>query len=900
MAHISLKTKFGFVLAGTALTLGLIMYMNFETSDTVASQIEHVKMESVPRFVEASALEARFGAMARLIEDAVVIGDPALLDASDAEKVLFVEHLRQLLALASETEQSTLIELERDLDQYHTKAGELAELLLAGEEEGEGLGFLSSDETSQLAGTVIELREDLETRLDALAQTRKADLDLELNKTEEEVRARVQTTLLVGLLFLAALAVVFLVLTSRIVSPIRVLSSATAEVAKGHLDTQLHFPSTSRDEVGNLVESFQTMTKSLKETTVSRDYVDNIIKSMGNSLIVLDSGATIQMVNQTTIQLLGLENDELVGRPFQEILSPDSTLVESEIKHLAGEEITANLEEIFVDKRGQLIPVSIVAAALRSVGSDVEGYVCVAQDLTERKQREEELRRAKDSAEEANRAKSSFLANMSHELRTPLNAIIGYSEMLQEDAQDEGFDAFVPDLEKINGSGKHLLALINDVLDLSKIEAGRMELYIEQFDIRPLVEDVAATVRPLVEQNNSILELKIGEVGQMATDQTKLRQNLINLLSNAAKFTSRGRVSVEVDKELVAGKTWIVFQVADTGVGMTREQQEKVFEAFTQADLSTTRQFGGTGLGLAITQHFCRMMEGEILLESEAGKGSTFTMRLPAKVGPVSGSLSSTLEQGEVTVDDGEVILVIDDDEAARDIVLRYLTKEGFDAITANGGLEGLEKARQLRPAAITLDVSMPDMDGWSVLQELKKDEDLAEIPVILLTMVDDHSRGYTLGAADYLDKPIDRDRLISALRRHVPEMSARIMVVEDDANTRAMMKRVLEKEGWQVAEADNGRAAIDSIARELPDLILLDLMMPELDGFDVVEELQKHEDWRDIPVVVVTAKQLSSQERERLKGHVDGVLEKGSYSQAQLLEFVSGSLKRSVHVVAS
>ena len=489
---------------------------------------------------------------------------------------------------------------------------------------------------------------------------------------------------------------------------------------------------------------------------------------------------------------------------------------------------------------------------------------------------------------------------MSHELRTPLNAIIGYSEMLQEDAQDEGFDAFVPDLEKINGSGKHLLALINDVLDLSKIEAGRMELYIEQFDIRPLVEDVAATVRPLVEQNNSILELKIGEVGQMATDQTKLRQNLINLLSNAAKFTSRGRVSVEVDKELVAGKTWIVFQVADTGVGMTREQQEKVFEAFTQADLSTTRQFGGTGLGLAITQHFCRMMEGEILLESEAGKGSTFTMRLPAKVGPVSGSLSSTLEQGEVTVDDGEVILVIDDDEAARDIVLRYLTKEGFDAITANGGLEGLEKARQLRPAAITLDVSMPDMDGWSVLQELKKDEDLAEIPVILLTMVDDHSRGYTLGAADYLDKPIDRDRLISALRRHVPEMSARIMVVEDDANTRAMMKRVLEKEGWQVAEADNGRAAIDSIARELPDLILLDLMMPELDGFDVVEELQKHEDWRDIPVVVVTAKQLSSQERERLKGHVDGVLEKGSYSQAQLLEFVSGSLKRSVHVVAS
>jgi CheY-like chemotaxis protein len=256
--------------------------------------------------------------------------------------------------------------------------------------------------------------------------------------------------------------------------------------------------------------------------------------------------------------------------------------------------------------------------------------------------------------------------------------------------------------------------------------------------------------------------------------------------------------------------------------------------------------------------------------------------------------------QSEVTVDDGEVILVIDDDKAARDIVLRYLTKEGFDAIAANGGLEGLEKARQLRPAAITLDVSMPDMDGWTVLQELKKDEDLAQIPVVLLTMVDDHSRGYTLGAADYLDKPIDRDQLISALRRHVTEVSAHIMVVEDDANTREMMKRVLEKEGWQVAEAEKGRAAIDSIARELPDLILLDLMMPELDGFDVVEELQKHEDWRLIPVVVVTAKQLSSPERERLNGYVDGVLEKGSYSQAQLLEFVSSSLKRSVRIAAS
>ena len=902
MAQFSLRTKFGFVLVGAALAVGLIMYTNFQTSNIVPARLEQVKEESVPRFTHASALEARFDVMARLIEDAVVIGEPALLNASDGEKSLLVEHLRRLMALTPEAELSDLQDLERDVDQYQIKARELAKLVLASEAEGEDLGFLSTEETSQLAAAVAESRTDLDSRLQILIRDRQLALDVELGHTGDEVRSRVRATLLVGILILALFTVVFVLLTNRIVSPIRMLSEAMAGVAKGQLETDLDIPSNSRDEVGDLVESFQTMTKSLKETTVSRNYVDNIIRSMGNSLIVLDADVNIKMVNQTTTRLLGLDPEELIERPFQEILAPESRLIESEIEQLSGDEVTDSLEEIYLDKHGRHIPVAIVAAALKHDEGGIQGYVCVAQDLTERKQREDELREAKDAAEQSSRAKSSFLANMSHELRTPLNAIIGYSEMLQEDASDQGNDEFVTDLGQIHGSGKHLLSLINDILDLSKIEAGRMELYIERFEAGALVEEVVATVEPLVKQSNNVLELEISDgVGQMVTDQTKLRQNLMNLLSNAAKFTTGGNIYIKVERQSENEKEWIVFQITDTGVGMTEEQMSNVFQAFAQADLSTTRKFGGTGLGLAITRHFCQMMGGEILLRSEPEKGSTFTMRLPAEAGSVSSSPSSTEnDENEINLEQGEVILVIDDDEAARQIVMRYLTKEGFSAVAAKDGLEGLEKARQLRPSAITLDVSMPTMDGWTVLQELKKDEDLAHIPVIMVTMVDDHSKGYALGAADYLEKPVSNDRLIAALSQQIPELSGRILVVEDDANTRAMMKRALEKEGWQVAEAENGREAMDAVARRPPDLILLDLMMPELDGFDVVEKLQKHEDWRDIPVVVVTAQQLSSGERGRLGEHVEGILEKGSYSRAQLLEFVSDSLKRSVSVATS
>jgi signal transduction histidine kinase/DNA-binding response OmpR family regulator len=484
--------------------------------------------------------------------------------------------------------------------------------------------------------------------------------------------------------------------------------------------------------------------------------------------------------------------------------------------------------------------------------------------------------------EVASRHKSEFLANMSHELRTPLNAIIGYSEMLQEEAQDQGAQAFVPDLEKIHAAGKHLLELINAVLDLSKIEAGKMELYLETFEVPPLVRDVAAVLGPLAQKNQNRLEVHCApDVGAMRADLTKLRQALFNLVSNACKFTERGSVTLAVSRDTAESGDGIVFAVRDTGIGMTSEQMARLFQEFAQADASTTRRFGGTGLGLALSRRLCRMMGGDITVASEPGHGSTFTIRLPAEVrestrdAPASGARESGLA-GSSTV------LVIDDDGAVRDLMARFLGKEGFRVATAPGGEEGLRLARETRPDVITLDVLMPGMDGWSVLAALKADAALADIPVVMLTMLDDRNLGYALGAADYLTKPIDRERLVAVLghyRRDLP-----VLVVDDDADFRELARRILEREGYAVIEAVNGRAALDRLRDTTPSVILLDLMMPEMDGFDFVAAARENAAWRALPIVVITAKDLTPEDHERLNGYVSRVLQKGGLTRDTLL----------------
>ena len=548
--------------------------------------------------------------------------------------------------------------------------------------------------------------------------------------------------------------------------------------------------------------------------------------------------------------------------------------------------LSTHTEMTALRRAGHEFPVEVAISPMESDQTFTFSYFI--RDITERKAAEAELQRAKEEAEVANQAKSAFLANMSHELRTPLNAIIGYSEMLQEEAEDAGQDDFVPDLEKIQAAGKHLLALINNILDLSKVEAGKMELFLETFDVATVVRDVVSTVRPLAQKHSNALEVACAPtVGTMRADVTKVRQALFNLLSNACKFTEQGAIRLDAAREARDGREWLRFRVADTGIGMSPQQVERVFEPFTQADASTTRKFGGTGLGLAITRRFCQMMGGDVAVESTVGEGTTFTITLPAEVVDTRAEKPTPPRAVPETApaSGGTTVLVIDDDPAVHDLLRRYLSKEGFRVAGATGGAEGIEVAHTLRPDAIVLDVMMPTMDGWAVLTALKADRAVADIPVIMLTIVDDKNLGFAQGASEYLTKPIDRDRLVSVIAkyRHA-HTTPTVLIVEDDAATRDMLRRLLEKESWTVAEAENGRVALERLAEARPALLLLDLMMPEMDGFELVAEMQRHEEWRTIPIVVVTAKDVTNADRLRLRGYVEKILQKGAYSRSELL----------------
>ncbi len=641
------------------------------------------------------------------------------------------------------------------------------------------------------------------------------------------------------------------------------------------------------------------------------------------SIIAADPQGKITLFNRGAERMLGYAAREVLGKrtPLDFHAADEIKAQCAEIEEIthrpvqgvdlflyyAQHQVSEEREWTYIRKDGMPVPVSMSVTGIYTGKKELTGFLCAAMDITQRKIQEESVREAMKAAEAANRTKSTFLANMSHELRTPLNAIIGYSEMLEEEAEDLELESFVADLRKIHTAGKHLLALINDVLDLSKIEAGKADLFIERFPIEGMIRDVIATISPLIEKKANRLELNLARtLGDLTADLTRTRQVLFNLLSNAAKFTEKGTITVEAFPELSPAGEMIVFKVRDTGIGMTGDQLTRIFDPFVQADASTTKQFGGTGLGLTISRTFCRMMGGEITVESEHGRGSTFTVKLPREVKPKPKAAESELKRTKPKPREGaavkhgpNAVLAIDDDPAVHEMLSKYLEKEGFEVISALSGEEGLRLAKEAKPIAITLDIIMPGMDGWAVLGGLKADPETASIPVVILTIEENRNLGFTLGASDYLVKPVSRVQLFDTLRKYRHgRVSGRVLVVEDEKATREMVVRFIQKDGWEVAEAGDGREALDRIAERKPDIIFLDLMMPVMDGFEFIREMRANPELHSIPVVVVTAKDLTPEEHEWLNGDVCRVFRKGSFSRDGLLQEIRETILSEVQLV--
>ncbi|HXE29582.1 MAG TPA: PAS-domain containing protein [Stellaceae bacterium] len=553
-----------------------------------------------------------------------------------------------------------------------------------------------------------------------------------------------------------------------------------------------------------------------------------------------------------------------------------------------GEDVDIEEE---VKKRLATVGQRVTFERVRPDGSIIEihrnpipggGFIAIFTDITERKKAELALMEAKQAAEAASRTKSDFLANMSHELRTPLNAIIGYSQMLQEEAGDEGHDDYLPDLAKIENAGTHLLNLINGILDLSKIEAGRMTVFIEKVTVPSVLAEVRGIIDPLAAKNGNKLVIDCAnDVGVIDSDITKLKQSLLNLLSNASKFTKDGTVTLTVARRHNGSADTIDFTVSDTGIGMTPEQMEKLFQAFAQADSSTTRKYGGTGLGLAITRHFARMLGGDVAVTSEVGKGSSFTLSLPAQEAKAMAADDQAAEKPKISGDiEGDVsVLVVDDDEAVHETVGAMLGREGYRVLHARSGAEALTMAREFHPDAVTLDVMMPQMDGWSVLSAFKADPVLSDIPVTIITMLNDRAIALSLGASGFLTKPIDWQRLNAMLRQYGHKtIEGTVLLIDDDPEIRAMTRQMLERMGMTVAEAGNGEEGLAWLeANQLPSIILLDLMMPVMDGFEFLDRMQQNDGWAGIPVVVVTAMDLGAEELDLLQNATRKVIAKGA-----------------------
>jgi len=735
--------------------------------------------------------------------------------------------------------------------------------------------------------------------LTALVDELRGELSAERQQIVEEVRSATRGAIIADLAILGlGVFLTFAVLRS-IAIPLRSLVGAIDGLSAGDLSVVI--PPTGPNEIGAMARALALFRDSLRardrfaaEAEAQRKTIAAAIATISEGFVLYDSDDRIVLFNEQFRALYpGLSDVIKQGTRFDDVLHAVISRKLVDLGSMSAEEWIAERRaqhrkpDGFVEYQYWGRHVRISERRIQGGGS-----VAVYTDITELRQQNIELEQAREASEVANRAKSQFLANMSHELRTPLNAIIGYSEILQEDAAASAQQQFVPDLKKIEGAGRHLLGLINDILDLSKVEAGKMDVFIEEIDVPSLLSEVNAIIAPLAAKNGNELAIHSSEdVASIRSDRTKLKQCLLNVLSNASKFTHDGKLALNVER---FERFMVRVTISDTGIGMNEEQIGRLFQAFSQADASTTKKFGGTGLGLAITRHFCRMLGGDITATSVPGEGSTFTIFVrdqaggPQAAGPSAGNELATNLPGK---DGSPTVLVVDDDPASRDLLSTSLKREGYHTVQASGGEEALQLARRLRPDAITLDVLMPKTDGWTVLASLKGDPELCKVPVIMVTIAPDRAIGLSLGAAEVMTKPVNRSELTTLLRRLLSRDGS-ILVVEDDLATRDTVRTTIEKMGLAVAEASNGREALSWLSENpVPALILLDLMMPEMDGFEFLDAFNRNPEWRNVPVVVITAKQLTSAERGVLS--VWTVIEKGISIDRDIAAIVGKAIGR-------
>ena len=797
--------------------------------------------------------------------------------------------LATLEALANEFDAKLRPRLLERVEEFRGFTDGAESILGAREEElaivGQAQGLLAEN---------VVLSRQVGDALDRLVGATKEDIGV---ANQEALAAqRWGSGVVIGMVLLSLLSsglIVWRYVDRNLIARLTALSDSMLAIAGGNLRAPL--PAAGGDEIGHMAEAltvFRDTAVEVQEKNLRELYA--LLETIDYGVLMLEPDLRVRIHNRAFRELSAAGS--LAGQTyFQDVLEHNRR------RGVYGVP-DAEWSDYVNHRLDEVRQASALATEWRLADGRVFEYRCVPlpdggrmltyYDLTHLKRTEEALQAAKEEAEQASWTKSEFLANMSHELRTPMNAIIGFTRLIMRRCKDLLPERQYGNLEKILASANHLLGLINDVLDLSKIEAGRMEVRPLEFALEPLIDQCLRTVEPMVRSGRVELIKEIAPgLPPLFSDQDKLRQVLINLLSNAAKFTEAGSITVEVRQ---IGQT-IAITVADTGIGIPPDQQELVFEEFRQVDSSSTRQHGGTGLGLSISRRLARLLGGDITLQSALGAGSGFTLSLPIRYGgalpgapdeePVAAAPAEELEPSarEVRPGGGRLVLAIDDDPDVVLLLKENLADAGYRVVGASNGAEGLRLARELKPSAITLDIVMPQTDGWQVLHGLKADPATRDIPVLLLSVVDQKDLGYRLGAADYLMKPFERDELIAALQRVAPRCR-RLLVVDDDPHVADLVRQSLEDEPYQIDAAADGLAALEAIGQRRPDVILLDLLMPRMDGFELIASLQQDAERRDIPVIVLTAKALTRQERRSLKEHALAVIQKGALDRDALM----------------